>query len=116
MQETISKEFQAYIEKSKYEADLKQVAEYTTYLINQYKLRPNHLQLTILGNHLSEMVDRAEQHKKLDSVDESIFNKVSQQSLLISQKIVDFISQKIGKLSDSEKYVLSIHFENMLLN
>lgn len=109
------KEFKKNISDSKHKESLKKVMIYVISLINENKLHPNDLEIQILGNHLSEMVNRAENNEKLEPVDGKIFAKVNEQSLEIAQKIVDYIEKNIGLLSDSEKYVLSIHFENMRL-
>ncbi|WEV43605.1 PRD domain-containing protein [Lactobacillus sp. ESL0684] len=116
MDEKLPKELQFYVEKSDYKFELKKVEKYVLKIIAKYKLKPTQLQLKVLGNHLSEMVIRAKRGKKLDDVDEAIFSEVSEKALSISLKIVDFINSNVGKLSKSESYVLSIHFENMLLN
>lgn len=116
MQVTLNKEFEKYIDQSKYKNDLRQVMNYVVSLINENHLYPNDLEIQILGNHLSEMVNRAEKGEKLEPVDEKIFAKVRKQSLDMAQQIIDFILKNIGPLADSEKYVLSIHFENMISN
>lgn len=113
MQVALYKEFKKYISDSKYKESLEKLMKYVILLINENKLHPNNLEIQILGNHLSEMVNRAENDEKLEPVDKKIFAKVNKQSLEISQKIVDYITKNIGQLSESEKYVLSIHFENM---
>ena len=116
MKVALYKEFQKYIEKSSYKDELRQVMTYVVSLINQNKLNPSDLETQILGNHLSEMVNRAKNGEKLEKVDQKIFAKVSQESLKISQQVVDFIDDNVGKIAESEKYVLSIHFENMKLD
>jgi len=116
MKVELYKEFQKYIAKSSYKDELRQVMAYVVSLINQRKLQPSELETQILGNHLFEMVNRAKNEEKLEKVDKKIFAKVSQQSLEMSQQVVDFIDNNIGKIAESEKYVLSIHFENMKLD
>ncbi|MBV7390669.1 MULTISPECIES: PRD domain-containing protein [Enterococcus] len=65
------------------------------------------LQWTVLINHLNEMLKRSENHEAIQEVDASMFNEVSEESLMIAKKVVDFI----GQLPIDEMYVLSIHFE-----
>ncbi|MBC6370709.1 PRD domain-containing protein [Lactobacillus kullabergensis] len=116
MKVELYKEFQKYIAKSNYKDELRRVMVYVVSLIHQNKLHPSDIETQILGNHLSEMVNRAKNGKKLEKVDKKIFAKVSQQSLEMSQQVVDFIDDNVGKIAESEKYVLSIHFENMKLD
>ncbi|WP_338200158.1 PRD domain-containing protein [Lactobacillus rizhaonensis] len=116
MKVELYKEFQKYIAKSNYKDELRQVMVYVVSLIHQNKLQPSDLETQILGNHLFEMVNRAKNEEKLEKVDKKIFAKVSQQSLEMSQQVVDFIDNNVGKIAESEKYVLSIHFENMKLD
>lgn len=115
MQKSLYEGFEKYVEKSHYKKELNQVMQYVMLLINESKLHPSSLEIQILGNHLSEMVNRAKKEEKLDKVDTEIFENVTPRSMEISQKIVHFIEKNIGPISDSEKYILSIHFENMNL-
>ncbi len=114
MQVALYKELESYIKDSKYQESLKQLMDYVILLIDENKLHPSTLEIKILGNHLSEMVNRAENNEKLAPVDKQIFANVRDCSLALSQKIVDYITKNIGQLAESEKYVLSIHFENMI--
>lgn len=116
MKVELYKEFQKYIAKSNYKDELRQIMVYVVSLIHQNKLQPSDLETQILGNHLFEMVNRVKNEEKLEKVDKKIFAKVSQQSLEMSQQVVDFIDNNVGKIAESEKYVLSIHFENMKLD
>jgi len=116
MKVELYKEFQKYIAKSNYKDELRQVMAYVVSLINQNKLHPSDLETQILANHLFEMVNRAKKGEKLEKVDKKIFAKVSRQSLEMSQHVVDFIDNNVGEIAESEKYVLSIHFENMKLD
>jgi PRD domain protein EF_0829/AHA_3910 len=81
------------------------------------ELTTNHLnltdlQLTVLANHLGEMVMRSKDNQSLDPVDESLFSGVSDTALNIAKDITN----KIGNLAPSEPFVLSIHFENAIEN
>lgn len=116
MQKPLYKEFENYIDDSKYKDSLEKLMKYVVTLINENGLDPSELEIKILGNHLSEMVNRAEKGEKLEPVDKELFAKVSEKSLFISQKTIDYISENIGPISDTEKYLLSIHFENMDLD
>lgn len=116
MELVLPKEAKKIIEKSKYQQELEQVVLFTFSLIERNNLKPTSVQKNVLINHLSEMVDRAEEKRYLDEVDPAIFNKVSKSSLQMAQKIIDYVEKKVGKLAKSEKFVLSIHFETMKLN
>lgn len=113
MQVTLYKGFENFIEASSYKSSLEKLMRYVIYLINENNLQPSDLEIKILGNHLMEMVNRAEKNEQLEPIDQEIFSNITQKSLKISQKIIDYIKENIGPLSASEKYVLSIHFENM---
>ncbi|VDG22563.1 PRD domain-containing protein [Lactiplantibacillus mudanjiangensis] len=76
-------------------------------LMRQSQIEPTELQIVILTNHLSEMVDRSISGERLASVDPEMFSSISPVALMIASQIVTHI----GHLADSEKYVLSIHFE-----
>ncbi|WP_053216521.1 PRD domain-containing protein [Lactobacillus gigeriorum] len=85
-------------------------------LIDKNQLEPTEIQEKVLVNHLIEMVGRAKNGTALEEVDPVIFSNVSNSSLELADKVVKYIEKNIGKLSESEKYVLSIHFENMIIN
>jgi PRD domain protein (TIGR03582 family) len=70
-------------------------------------ITPTELQTVILTNHLSEMVDRSLTGERLSDVDPAMFAGVSEEALAIADKLVEHI----GNLAESEKYVISIHFE-----
>ena len=63
--------------------------------------------LLSLANHVDAMIGRSVSQEKLDAIDASLFDEVSDDSLSLAQLIVD----RIGGLQDDEKYLLSIHFE-----
>jgi PRD domain protein (TIGR03582 family) len=64
-------------------------------------------QKQVLANHLIEMLQRSKTGEALPAVDPAMFAEVSKKSLDLAQQVVD----AVGNLADSEKYVLSIHFE-----
>lgn len=63
--------------------------------------------LLSLANHVSAMIERSVSQEKLDPIDASLFDEVSDDSLSLAQLVVD----TIGGLQQDEKYLLSIHFE-----
>lgn len=65
------------------------------------------VQLQVLANHLIEMQARARTHTDLPAVDPALFQEVSAKSLALAQRVC----ARVGQLSASEPYVLSIHFE-----
>lgn len=113
MEIVLPKDAEDIVKKSKYKNCLEKVIKFTYSLLDKHNLKPTAVQQKVLINHLSEMVDRAKENRELESVDPSIFNQVSNESMQIAQDIVNFVEKVAGKLAASEKYVLSIHFEAM---
>lgn len=65
-----------------------------------------------LVNHMAAMVDRAESGERLEDIDPLLFSEVSGDSIALAQRVVE----AIGGIPESEKYLLSIHFENARQN
>lgn len=57
-------------------------------------------------NHMAAMVNRSVSGDELE-IDPELFDEVSEESLALSQEVVD----AIGGIAGEEKYLLSIHFE-----
>ncbi|MDT3393163.1 MAG: PRD domain-containing protein [Bacillota bacterium] len=95
------------IAEAKYPDETERVLRFALNKMKANNIEPNLTQVVVLANHISEMIDRAKRHEKLMDVDISLFANVSPEALQIAQAVVD----KIGNLAESEKYVLSIHFE-----
>lgn len=108
----LSKDAELIIENSRYQEDLKAAIEYTKEMMNVHNIVPTELQWTVLINHLNEMVIREREAGSIPDVDPEMFAEVSPEALEIAERVV----KHVGKLSESEKYVLSIHFETAKMN
>jgi len=70
-------------------------------------LLAEHQRLSLIS-HLSAMVRRSHNGIEIEAVDKEMFNQISEYSVNISRKIVDFLPN----LKEDEAYLLSIHFES----
>lgn len=105
-------EISKIINDSKYPDETLNIFKFSMQELEKNNLELTDLQLTVLANHISEMVTRSQDNQKLDPVDESLFSSVSSEALTIAKDI----TTKIGNLAASEPFVLSIHFENAIRN
>lgn len=106
---TFSKEIEKIILQSYTPSKVRKAMKLALLLIMENGLQATDLQLRILANHISSMVERSDANEKIEKVDRSLFGEVSQISLDISRKIVE----QIGNLNEDEIFILSIHFENL---
>ncbi|MCI1921646.1 MAG: PRD domain-containing protein [Liquorilactobacillus nagelii] len=106
---TFSKEIEKIILQSYTPSKVRKAMKLALLLIKENGLQATDLQLRILANHISSMVERSDANEKIEKVDQSLFGEVSQISLDISRKIVE----QIGNLNEDEIFILSIHFENL---
>lgn len=105
-------EISKIIKESKYPKGTLDILKYTLGEMHKRGIILTELQLTVLTNHLAEMVMRSRDNNPLDPVDEALFNGVSDKSLDLAKNI----TERIGNLAPSEPLVLSIHFENAIEN
>lgn len=103
----VDKDVEDMIAGTKYPEETKQILRLALTEMEENNIEPNKTQVVVLANHLGDMIDRSKKHEKLMDVDVSLFDQVSPEALQIAQDVVD----QISGLADSEKYVLSIHFE-----
>jgi len=103
----VTNDVKKMLAKSKHQPETLAALLYTFGLMRDAHITPTELQTVILTNHLSEMVDRSLTGECLPDVDATMFAGVSDGALAIAGKLVDHL----GNLSESEKYVASIHFE-----
>lgn len=103
----ITEDVQKMLSKAKHQPETLSALLYAFSLMREAGITPTELQAVILTNHLSEMVDRSLTGERLSDVDPAMFAGVSEEALAIADKLVEHI----GNLAESEKYVISIHFE-----
>ncbi|MCI1859814.1 MAG: hypothetical protein LKI94_00780 [Sporolactobacillus sp.] len=90
----------------------KDILKFAVQEMDRLQIHPTNLQLTVLTNHLGEMIRRAQTGERLAPVDKTVFASVSAPALQIARDI----ACRIGGLDDSEAYILSVHFENAKAN
>lgn len=98
---------QKIIDESPNKVELEAALEQINELLEEQAIQPTELQWTILINHVNEMIKRSIAGEKMSGVDPQMFEEVSKEALMISDKVV----KHIGNLPQDEMYVLSIHFE-----
>ncbi len=108
----LTADVQQVLAKAHHQPETVAALTYVFKLMRQAKIEPTELQLVILINHVSEMVDRSVTGEQLPDIDPEMFDGVSPVALRIATQLVEHI----GNLADSEKYVVSIHFETAMHN
>ncbi|MCM0599161.1 PRD domain-containing protein [Periweissella fabalis] len=108
----IQEEAQRIIDNSLSREELLIAIKFVEQCMAEKNIHATDLQWTILINHLDEMIKRQKEHTTIPHVDQVMFSEISAEALDIADKVVNHI----GGLSEDEKYVLSIHFENAKLN
>lgn len=103
----LSVDAQKIITESQQKNTLEELIQFVEEQLVAPEIQLSELQWTVLINHLNEMLKRAATQEAIQEVDPSMFNEVSEESLMIAKKVVDYI----GQLPIDEMYVLSIHFE-----
>lgn len=103
----ISENTKKIIEESPYSKKVKQILDQALIEMEVIGANPDETQVEVLTNHLAEMVKRSETQEKLEDVDISMFDGLSQESL----DAADRVATRIGNLNEQEKYILAVHFE-----
>ena len=92
------------------------VTEQTIEIINrwltEHQITQNDVQKAMLLSHVKAMVERAKTLEKLPEVDPSLFDELSEQSLVLARKTV----QLFNNLSMEEAYLLAVHYEVAIAN
>jgi PRD domain protein (TIGR03582 family) len=70
-------------------------------------IQVNTVQEQMLHSHVRAMVLRSLTGEPLPEVDESLFDEISPDSMLMAKKVVN----ELGNLPVEEAYLLSVHFE-----
>ncbi|MGY3749073.1 transcriptional antiterminator [Vagococcus acidifermentans] len=76
-------------------------------LLSEKDIKPTPVQYVVMMNHVNEMIKRSITQDRLPEFDLEMFADVSEESLGMAMQVVECI----GKLSEEEGYLLSIHFE-----
>ncbi|BAP85130.1 hypothetical protein LOOC260_105730 [Paucilactobacillus hokkaidonensis JCM 18461] len=103
----VNSDTERIIEDSKFPSETKEALNFTLDKMKAFNIVPTDVQVTILTNHIAEMVARSKSGEKLMDVDPTMFDEVSTEAMTIADDLV----KHIGNLAVSEKYVVSIHFE-----
>ena len=92
------------------------VTEQTIEIINRWltdhQITQNDVQKAMLLSHVKAMVERAKTLEKLPEVDLSLFDELSEQSLMLAHKTV----QLFNSLAKEEAYLLAVHYEVAIEN
>ena len=92
------------------------VTEQTIEIINRWltdhQITQNDVQKAMLLSHVKAMVERAKTLEKLPEVDPSLFDELSEQSLMLAHKTV----QLFNSLEKEEAYLLAVHYEVAIEN
>ena len=92
------------------------VTEQTIEIINrwltEHQITQNDVQKAMLLSHVKAMVERAKTLEKLPEVDPSLFDELSEQSLMLARKTV----QLFNSLPMEEAYLLAVHYEVAIAN
>ena len=71
-------------------------------LLSRRNIVPNDVQEQMLTSHV-----RAMAHRSLPEVDASLFEEISEDSMMLAREVV----AQFGNLPDEEAWLLSVHFE-----
>lgn len=80
--------------------------------LTDHQITQNDVQKAMLLSHVKAMVERAKTREKLPEVDPSLFDELSEQSLVLARKTV----QLFNNLSMEEAYLLAVHYEVAIAN
>lgn len=103
----VNSEAEKIVASSKFPSETKEALAFTLNEMQTFNIVPTDVQVTVLSNHIAEMITRSKSGEKLMDVDPEMFKEVSSEAMTIADDLV----KHIGNLADSEKYVVSIHFE-----
>ncbi|MBI0155281.1 PRD domain-containing protein [Gilliamella sp. W8128] len=80
--------------------------------LTDHQITQNDVQKAMLLSHVKAMVERAKTLEKLPEVDPSLFDELSEQSLMLARKTV----QLFNSLPMEEAYLLAVHYEVAIAN
>ncbi len=76
-------------------------------LLRRRGITPNDVQEQMLTSHVRAMAHRSISGEPLPEVDESLFEEISDDSMMLAREVV----AEFGNLPDEEAWLLSVHFE-----
>ena len=76
-------------------------------MMQERNIHMNAVQEQMLTSHVKAMVQRSLTGEPLPEVDKSLFDEISQDSMVMAQEVVSVL----GNLPVEEAYLLSVHFE-----
>ncbi|MWN32228.1 MULTISPECIES: transcriptional antiterminator [unclassified Gilliamella] len=85
----------------------KQTIEIINGWLSECRIFQNDVQKAMLYSHIKAMVERAKTLEKLPEVDPTLFDEISEESLLLARKTVKLFSN----LPMEEAYLLAVHYE-----
>lgn len=112
MLELNHKEVKQIILKSDDEEKCREILNRLQLFITENEMQPTDVQWLSLVSHVSAMVDRSVNGEVIQGFHASLFSEVSHASIEMAEKVCGWIT----RLHEDEKYLLSIHFENIKNN
>ncbi|MCP2002857.1 UNVERIFIED_ORG: PRD domain protein (TIGR03582 family) [Buttiauxella agrestis ATCC 33320] len=76
-------------------------------LLKNRNITPNAVQVQMLTSHVLAMAHRSLTGEPLPEVEESLFDEISEDSLVMAKEVVE----QFGNLPVEEAWLLSVHFE-----
>ena len=76
-------------------------------LLSRRNIIPNAVQEQMLTSHVRAMAHRSISGEPLPEVDASLFDEISQDSMMLAREVV----AEFGNLPEEESWLLSVHFE-----
>ncbi|AYN27792.1 MULTISPECIES: glycine dehydrogenase [Buttiauxella] len=76
-------------------------------LLKNRNITPNAVQVQMLTSHVRAMAHRSLTGEPLPEVEESLFDEISEDSLVMAKEVVE----QFGNLPVEEAWLLSVHFE-----
>ncbi|WP_076370807.1 hypothetical protein [Peribacillus simplex] len=112
MLELNHKEIKQMILKSDDEEKCREIFNRLQVFIRENEMQPTDVQWLSLVSHVTAMVNRSVNGEVIQSFHASLFSEVSPASIEMAEKVCGWLTS----LQVDEKYLLSIHFENIKNN
>ena len=102
-----NEEIEKIIENSRCRIRSERALAYTAALVRENGISIEGYKWQALANHVVAMVNRSITKEVFRDIDPSMFRDISSDSICLAEQV----AEHIGGLDDSEKYLLSVHFE-----